>query len=325
MTSQEILNFLRDIDSYLKLVPSDQKESIYFEILIAKAVAAIFKIDYFCSDHDDVAIPYRVVWNGTSRYPMEVEHDMCDASARCHNFYLTIEATLKTDANQWTQEYASSVRHLRFFMRTVGCSTKQSYILFVAKEISEDTFNSLKKHPETDCKFIPINLPSFAEILATTEMAYTIKHLDIRQLFFEIPKIIEISTDVQDFRIKLYNHVINWKKEVFNKEANAIVGIKSYEVMRKINRTLIGESEILEQLSQADDITEFLSIIGKNIDAQMVEESLVNQALIAGKTQTYDIEGEIMYQPVPYFAYKDRQCRIIKTIKAINEESVQQT
>ncbi len=322
MTAADILADLMDIDTYLALTPPGQKESTYFEILIAKAVAEIFKIPYFCVDNDDVTICYKVVWNGTSRSQITpAPGGKCDAFARCHDFYLAIEATSKPGTNQWTQEFASSISHLEEMISKKICSRTNSYILFVAKKISDDTFLSLKRHPQGDLKFIPLNLASFAKILKTTEMAYTIKHLDIRQLLLDVPKILRESENVNDYEYRLNNHVVNWRKEIFKRESNAIVGIKSYEIMRSMNRQYIGESEILSKLLQSNDIVEYLNAIGEKITAQRIEDSLEAQNLIAGRMLNSALDGDMFFQPVPYFAYKERQCRIIKLIKTIDEGS----
>jgi hypothetical protein len=319
MTAQELLQYLKNIDQYYALIPQSENRAAHFEQLISKSISEIFKMKYFCLENDNKTIPYRLVWYGSDHHPIhpaQIEGKP-DAIARCHNFFLIIEATLKTEGKQWNQEFGSSVSHLDNFISEEGCNKNQTYILLITKEISNYTYNSVKNHPRMDCKFIPLELSILAQILETSISAFTLKHFEIRQLLMEIPKLIENSTDLNDFREQLKNQIIYWKRDIFGKESNTIIGLKSYEAMKQTKRTFVGESEILQMLENSEEITQYLKIIGKQINARMIEDSLICQSLIANKTTNIE-DGETMYQPVPYIEYKDRACRIIKNIKRIN-------
>jgi hypothetical protein len=321
MSAQENLDYLKDINSYFALVPPDQSKAAYFEKLIAKTISEIYSIQFFSSRNDDPSVKYRLIWNGDDCHQLHVSPEGgADAIARCHNYFLIIEATLKGGANQWTQEYGSSIRHLDAFIQQEGCDCNQAYVLLVTPKISTDTYESIKSHPRGECKFIPIELASLHEILATSITVFTMKHLEIRRLLVDIPQIIRNSGDLDEYRILLQNHIIEWKKELFRREANTIIGLKSYEAMKKMNRKQVGESEILQELEKSDDVKQYLAVIGKQITPTLIEESLVTQSLTAGITKTWD--GEKFFHPIPYIEYKHRACNIICTVKNVNQQLV---
>lgn len=320
MSAQQLLIHLRNLSTYLSSFPAGT-ESIYFENLVARVFSELLKIPFFSNSNVISSITFRTTWLGDHRYPIKgAPSGKPDIVARCHNYYLIIEATQKTGANQWTDEFASSVKHTKKFIAFEGCNENQTYILLITPKISDDTYISLKNHPKLKCKFIPLEVTSLADILETTIFAFTLKHLDIRQLLMEIPTVLKSSNNLDEYRNSLNYHINNWKKDIFRRERNTIIAIRSYEAMKKIRRKEIGESEILQILQKSDDVIQYLSVIGEEISGRIIEDSLVSQNLTIRVTTSFD--DEKFFHPVPYLEFKNRNCKILKTLKVITEEVV---
>jgi hypothetical protein len=315
-SSRAILKNLKNINQYLAQFHQSQ-QSTYFEKLIAEAFSHILHLPFYTSDNDGTDIPHRVIWRGninstTSRAP----EGGPDAIAYCYGFYLTIEATLKTGANQWTQEFAQSIRHCEDFCSQSQINPKDAFALLICNKMHRDTFRSIKGNPREEYILIPIEISEVSRILDTSILAFTMRHLELRRLLNHIPGCIKSSSSVDDYRRVLGELITNWQKEVLQIEKSAFIGVKSYEAMRKTNRMHVGTSEILQKLQRHQTVNKYLRIIGEKLSVNSIEVCLIQQSLASQLSQTY--EGEKVFSPVPFTDFRGRELKLLETVEAIN-------
>ncbi len=314
-SARTVVKYLRELDEYLSRFR--HKESIYFERLTGLAFSKMLSLPFYNLDTDDTQVEHRVVWqsHSTNGRPSKATAGKPDIIAYCRGFYLIIEATQKTGANQWTQEFAQAFRHCNEFVRANGLNSKEVYIVFVTPEVYEDTYRSLRHHPREEYQFVPIYTSTLAAILNTSILAFTMKNLELRGLFNVIPDHVSRSSTVEEFRVGLADGVTSWQKDVMRREKNAFIGVKSYEAMKKIQGPVVSVSEIFEKLIKHPFVGQYLKIIGEKLNLTEIEKVLVEQSLgfCAGRIQT----GERLFECVPGVDFKHRGLKLIKTVEKI--------
>lgn len=314
-SSRTILKNLKNLNQYLAQLHRSQ-QSTCFERLVSEAFSNILYLPFYSSDNDVSNIPHRVTWQGSIGSVCKAPQQRPDSIARCCNFYLLIEATLKTGANQWSQEFAASIRHCEDFIRESGAHANEVYIVLVTPQLHRDTYRSINRHPRQEYSFIPIETSIIAKILETSLLAFTMRHLELRRLLNQISDYIRTPSPLDAFRNTVDSLLTNWQKDVLKVEKNAFVGVKSYEAMRRINRTHIGASEILKKLQRHPIVNKYLKIIGDKLSFDIIEESLIQQSLASQLSLTY--EGEKLFSPVPFADFRERGLRLIRTVEGIN-------
>lgn len=315
-SSQTILRTLKNLDQYLAQFHQSLR-STYFEKLIAEAFAYILHLPFYSTDNDQPNISHRVTWHGNinptiSRAP----EGGPDTIAYCYGFCLTIEATLKTGANQWSQEFAQSIRHCEDFCSQSQINPRDAFALLICKTMHRDTFRSIKGNPREEYKLIPIEISDISRILETSILAFTMRHLEFRKLLNQISECIRDSSSLDNFHRAVDDVVINWQKEVLRIEKSAFIGVKSYEAMRKTNRTHVGTSEILKKLQRNQTVNKYLKVIDEKLSVGSIEDCLIQQSLASQLSTTY--EGEKIFSPVPFTDFRERGLRLIATVEAIN-------
>ena len=313
-SSRTILRNLKNYNQYLAQFHQSQR-STYFEKLIAEAFSNILYLPFYTSDNDDPNIPYRLTWQGIINSVSKAPQGKPDAIAYCYNYYLIIEATLKTGANQWALEFAQSIRHCEDFCNQNGIQQKDVFVLIVCTKLFRDTYRSIKNNPRQEYKLVPIEVSDLAKIFQASILAFTLRHLELRRLFHQISDCIRDSSSVRDFSESVDSSITRWQKDVLKLEKNAFIGVKSYEVMRKIGRTHIGMSEILQKLQRHPIVNQYFNIIGEKIRSDTIGDGLVQQSLVSRLTPTY--EGEELFEPVPCVDFKGRGLRLIDTVMRI--------
>jgi len=313
-SSRTILKNLKNHNQYSANFPISQ-QSTYFEQLIAKAFGRILYLPFYASDNDDNKIPYRIVWQGMLN-PIDKAPPGPDAIAYCYGFYLIIEATLKTGAKQWSQEFASSIEHCENFCSQSRIATSDVYGLMVCSELHKRTYRSIKSNPEQEYRLIPIELSKLVRILETSILAFTMRHLELRGLLNQILGCIRSSPSVEDFSESVNDTITAWQKNVLKSERSAFFGVKSYEVMRKIGRNAIGVTEILQRLQKYPIVGRYFNIIGEKPTLEEIEKDLMEQSLAcpAGRTIQQD---EPLFEPVPSVDFKGRNMRLIDAVMKI--------
>ena len=310
-SARTILKHLKKYDEYLNKFQQAHR-SIYFEELIGHAFSHILYLPFYTSDNDNPNDSFRVIWQGSLNPPSNSPPGP-DLIAYCYDFNFLIEATLKTGANQWTQEFASSARHCDDFISQRGVKPNKVYILLATPKLHQDTYRSIHQHPRQEFYFIPIEVSNLAKILETSILAFTTRHLDLRKLFHKIQRSVKTSSSLRDYRKSVSELVTEWQKDVFRQEKSVFVGVKSYEAMKKINRTHVGASEILQRLQKHPFIRQYLKIIGGKLTSDIIEDSLIQQSLASRLSLTYD--GEPIFGPIPYEDFKGRGLRLIEEVE----------
>jgi len=305
------LRYLRKYEQYLNTFPRNQR-SIYFEKLIAQTFAGILNLPFYSSNNDDVNVRHRVTWCGSDIEPSAAPPGP-DAIARAYEFQILIEPTLKTGSNQWSQEFAASIRHGQDYVNQYGLTPTEVYVTLVAPKLHIDTLRSIRQQPRPQLNVIPIEVSSLIDILGTSIMAFSMRHLELRKLFNQICDCVNFSSSIPKFRESLSDTISRWQEDVLKLERNAFIGVKSYEVMRKIGRGHIGTSEILDKLQRHPLVTQYLKIIDERILPAHIQESLIQQSLASqlGKT----LEGEELFCPVSRVDYKSRQEKLIRVVE----------
>jgi len=318
MTSgRTILGHLKNLDGYLAQFV--HKESDYFEQLISSAISKVLYLPLYTIDRDDESVGQRATWYGNDNggIPSKAPAGKPDTIAYCCGFYLIVESTRKTGANQWTDEFAQSLRHCDDFVKANSVSPRHVYILLITPRLYEDTYCSLRHHPSTKYNLVPLETGLLAEILNTSILALTIRHLDLRRFLNRIREYIRESSSFQEFQENCKEGIIIWKKEVLKQEKSTFIGIKSYETMQKINRAAVGSSEIFENLLKDSFVEEYLNNLGEKVDVHEIESTLRGNSLgyVAGKTIQTD---ELLFECVPCADFKGRAIRFIKAVENIN-------
>jgi len=318
VSGRTILRYLRKLDEYLGQFRYEQSK--YFEQLIGIALSRLLYLPFYTLDNDDEMIRHRVVWKGSDRGGTLscAPQGEPDIIAYCYGFYLIVEATQKTGAGQWTDEFAQALRHKNNFVRARNVNPTAVYIVLVTPKLHEDTFCSLHNHPSREHKFVPLETDVLVRILQTSILAFTMKHLELRKMFNRIPECLENSSSLSDFQIALEKELRTWQKEVLRQEKRAFIGVKSYEAMQKIPRASVAVSEILQSLLKHPFVGQYLKIVGEELSVSEIERILVDESLgrRAGKTIQTD---EPLFECVPCADFKGRGLRLIGAVESINK------
>jgi hypothetical protein len=312
----QVLEHLKNIQQYLNNFP-ECNQFAQFERLIIQSFSGILHLPFYTFDNDDQNVRYRVTWQGSDdgQQPSKAPKNSPDAIARCYDFYLIIEATKSVGANQWAKEFAPSFRHCDDFVEANNIQPEQIYIILVTPKLYNDTYRSLHNHPKREYKFVPMETIDVENILATSVLAFTAKHLEIRKLLNEIPDLFRTTSTLDEFRREMNRTVMDWQKDTLRIEKTAFIGIKSYEAMRNIKRTHIGTSEILSKLQEDPIVEKYLGLIAEKIEPDIIEESLVQQGLAYKLQKTF--EGEKLLGPVPFIDFKNKWLRLIESVEGM--------
>jgi len=316
VSSRTTLKNLKNLDNYIRYITQNfpSKESTYFEKLIAEAFSKILYLPFYTIDNDDPNVTHRLTWQGSINPISKAPKGKPDAIAYCYNYYLIIEATLRTGSSQCAKEYAQSIRHCEDFCNHSKIPPKDVYVLLICTELHKDTYRTLKNNLGTEeSKYIPIKVSELEKILQASILAFTLRHLDLRGLFHQIYKCIIKSSSLMAFSKSVNNSITGWQKDMLEIEKNAFIGVKSYEAMQKIGRNQISTSEILHKLQKHPIVKQYFKIIDDKIGIKIIEESLLQQSfarLIPGF-------NEELFSPIPCEDFKSGSMRLIDAVMKI--------
>lgn len=311
-SSRVILRGLKDLDGYLNQFNLSQ-QSAAFERLIAEALSSILHLPFCTSDNNDSQIPNRVVWLGSTNPLSKAPSGKPDAIAHCCDFHLVIEATMRTGSNQWSREFAPSIRHCEDFCTDGGISRRDAYVLLVCTQLHVDTYRSIRNHPRQEYRLVPLEVADVERILQTSILAFTLRHLELRGLFHSLCDGIVASPSLPHFRSSVNGSIAQWQKDVLRLEKTVFIGIKSYEAMRRIGRQHIGATEILQKLQKHPVVNQYFKLIDDKVGADVIVDALVSHSFAAKLGATY--EDEQLFQPVPIADFRQRSLRLIHAVE----------
>jgi len=291
--------------------PENQR-SIYFERLIVHTFASILNLPFYSRDNDDANQKHRATWLGSDAGPSAAPPGP-DGVIRAYDFQILTEPTLKEGANQWSQEFAPCIRHGRTYVNQQRLTPTEVYVILVAPKLHVDTFRSIHAQSKSQPNVIPIEVSSLVDILGTSILAFSMRHLELRKLFNQIHNCVRSSNSIRKFCEHSSDAISTWQRHVLRLEKAAFIGVKSYQAMKKIGRNHVGTSEILSRLQTHSYVLQYLKIIGESIQPSYIEESLIQQSLASqvGETQ----EGEELFCPVPSVDFTGRQQKLIKAVE----------
>ena len=308
-----VLGYLKNLDQYLaKFSP---KESTHLEKLITEAFSRILDLPFYSIDNENTKRRYRVTWQGSISSVTKAPPGP-DGIAYCYGFYLIIEATRRLGANQWALEFSPAVRHCEDFCIRNGLKPSDVCAVLVCTELHKDTYRSIKSHPKSDYRLVPMEVSEVIKILETSILAFTMKHLDVRKILKKISKAVRKTSSLRNFKHRLNTEISNWQKDIFDDEKSAFTGVRSYEVMRKSSRRETALSDILRTLQKHPTVKEYFDILGESLDAELIEDSLRQQSLAYFVGSTYEPEDDL-YAPVLQVDFKGRNNRLVKEIMRI--------
>lgn len=317
VSARTTLRHLKKYQQYLNQFLPGEK-SAYFEKLVTEALSKILYLQFYTCDNDDDTVPHRVTWYGGVNSIHCAPPGGPDAIAYCYDYYLIIEITRKTGVRQWTQEFASSIRHCDDFCNQNNIDYNDIYILLICPEIFRDTYLSIKSyigsHPSY--RIILLNVDELVKILNTSILAFTFKQLELLILFNEVTDCINDSQSIGDFYELMDKSINEWQMGVLKREKSVYIGVKSYEAMLKIGNNFIGLSEIFQKLQKHPYVLQYLKIIKERLTINAIKENLIQQSLAyyLGKTIR---NNEPIFEPVPYEDFESRSLRLINLVKGI--------
>jgi hypothetical protein len=312
-SARTILSRLKSLQEYLNTCPRNKK-SAYFEMIITEAFSHILYLPFFSSDNNEIKIPHHVFWRGSKIRMSNAPGGGADTIAYCYNYYLLIETTRDISSDQWRRELSQATRHYSNFRNNK--SPTDIYVILVCTKLHHDTWRSIRINPDRECRIIPIELPTIITMLETSILAFTLRHLEIRELLNKIRDIsLKSLPTIDDFHKEITIEINNWQKNVLNMEKIVFTAVKSYEAMRKIGRNYVGVSEILIRLKKHPIVQCYFNKMGYTLDYSLIEESLIYQGLACCVGAIPD--GEKLFSPVPLIDLIKRNERFIKTVSRI--------
>lgn len=311
VASRITLRRLRKYGQYLARF-LQQHQSAYFEHLVAEAFAHILHLDLYTSDDDDPSVPYRVTWFGGLQ-PIRKAPSGEDARACAHGYIALIEPTRATGANQWTQEFGPCCQHYEEFIQTPEIYPNDVYVVLVAPEINERTWNSIH---EAGFNWVLMTVEDLTTVLQTSILAFTMSHSQLRQLFNSLIRCSHGSDSLEEFRNRADDHVSMWQKDVLNVEKKTFLAVRSYRCMQRIGRTHVGIGEILQRLERDPVAKQYIHLAGARLGSWDLERSVLEQGLGCPAGQT--LAGEILLSPIPLVDFKAREGRIVTTAEEMH-------
>ena len=295
---QILLGHLGNINPYLDSFSTAIEKAAQFEYLISELFAYILHLNFYDRTHDNVTEPNRITWNGDIT-PIAKAPQGIDTIARCHGFWLIIEPTQRTNATQWTQEFAQAIRHCDEICTQHHKNPQDVLCILAVTSIHLDTYNSVKHRPTRNPKVIPLTTSHLEKILRITLLPYTTTHLEFRGLLNKISESITDSSSLDDFSIRADTQIDEWKKRYLKGEKNAFIAIKLYEKIKNLgDQTTFIISEVYTQLRDDSEVDTYFREMGGMLGADDVEKVLTQLGLAYYHSKNIQSE-ESIFEKIP--------------------------
>jgi hypothetical protein len=310
---KETLQRLKNLDDFLASCPKDKKP-IHFEKLIAETVCIILNLPLHYKFSTNIRDIYYVQWFGLKDLTLGAPGNHPDVIGHCYDYHFILEATTKSGAKQNDQEYAKCRRHFDDFIIRYNVPRENSYILFIAPKISEDTYNTIyATRLNSNYQFIPINAYILGKILETMTLAFTLMHIDFHNLITDIAVTVKESPKLEIFNRKMEKKIKEWQNKVLESEKSACIGLLTYQLVR--NKKTVESTEFSNKLQEESLYKKYKKIIGENINDAVISKALIDYGF-ARKLVDIDARVELL-QITPYDDAKKRFKIFNKTLESI--------
>ena len=298
----ETLQNLKKLDDFLVSCPINNKP-IHFEKLIAEAVSLILNLPLHYKFSTNIRDIYYVQWFGSKYFSAGAPGNHPDIIGHCYDYHFILEATIKSGAKQNDQEYAKCRKHFDNFLIQYNVPRENSYILFIAPKISDETYDTIYANRlDSKYQFIPINAYLLGKILETMSLTFTLMHIDFQNLITEIAVTVKESPTLEIFNKKMKVKIKDWQNKVLESEKSACIGLLTYQLVR--NRKTIESTEFSNRLQGEPIYRKYKTIIGENINDACISRALIDFGL-ARKIANIDARVELL-QITPYDDAKKR-------------------
>jgi hypothetical protein len=275
---QTVVGRLRRLDPYLSQFGN--QGAVCFEELVVQSLACALHVPFYNECTDDSRVPQRVTWNAARAGGRPAGAGKPDGVARAHSFTLVIEATLKTGALQWAQEFAQCVRHLEDMVKAEKLAAREAYALLVARSLHRDTYRSVHTSSGGErWQVVPLETDALAEVVETSMLAFTIRHVDVRALLLKLIDLCRSTPSLDTYRDRASRAISDWRLRVMENEKDAFIGLKAYEAMLREGRTHVGESDILVYLRRQRSVKQYLRMIAYPLGTDVVGKCVLSQGL----------------------------------------------
>lgn len=306
---------LINLQRYLGRYPQHDQPAA-FEYLVANTVSQIFYLPFQSKDNEDNTVSHRVIWYGSiNKKTKIISKSPSGPDSICfgYGFDVLIESTLRDGTNQWRKEFIESLKHYDNFVRNKGIDKKDVYLTLIVRKLHKDTYMGFKEKAKDGYNIIILEGSSLAKIGNISKMLFTVRHLDIRQLFNDLVKKLRESTSFDKFRDESNKSIYEWEKDVLKREKTVFFGLKSYEAIKKVGKNIVGTSDILLNLHKDSKFNRYIKILGGGDLTSYIREGLLSERL-AYLISTPD---EDLFCRVNSADFKSRGLRLIKTVEEI--------
>jgi len=238
-----------------------------------------------------------------------------DGIARAHDFCVVLEATLKPGPTQWSQEFNQCLQHAQDLADTNGLQSRDVLTVLVAPSIHRYTYRAIKTlNPTNEFKVALVTTPCLRIAVETADLAFTLRHLEVRELLRKLIEQLADSSNENDFSRMAVAATGNWQKSVLRLELATALALKSYSAMVKLGRGYVGAGEILAELTIDPSLQAYLEKVEGRLDTGEIERSLVQESL--GKVLVRDPrQDEAILCPVPVLDFKGRCQRRLQAVE----------
>jgi len=308
-------NFI-NFQQYLKRYAQNDQPAA-FEYLVAGNISQIFFLPFQSRDNENNTVKHRVIWRGSiNRRSKTISKSPSGPDAICfaYGFYVLIESTLRKGANQWRKEFVESLSHYDHFVTNNNVDKKDVYLLIIAPKIHKDTYTGFKQKACEGYNIVVLKNSHLAKIGKCSGMISTIRHLDLRQLFTDLVKILRESVAFDKIVYELNKTIYKWQSDVFKREKAVFFGLKAYEAMKKVPKNIVGTADILWNLERDGKFNYYLHILGGGDVTSYIKDGLLSEKL-AYLITTPD---EDLFCKVNAIDFKARGLRLIKAVEGIH-------
>jgi len=310
-SSEDILRSLQNIEEYICKVPKDEVP-IYFEFLIAEAFSCIYQLPLYTQEiAQQEAVMNQVMWRGktdlTGRPISWAPGGGPDVIVNAFGYHVLVESTLTTGNIQWTREFAPIVRHLREYIDYKELEKSDVYMLFVVKEIADDTFASLVDQAKKGFNTIPLTVDLLEHIVETAFYLPFIPHAEVRSLLNAFQEKLATSYTIDEYVGIVKEEVLHWEKNILKDHEDLYLALNAYNIIERSKRKFITVDDLFEVLNQEEKVGRFYDLIERILR----KETIVRCLLYYGLAQSQRFAGDIILRAVPWNEFRSRMFKIL--------------